>query len=66
MLAKRRLRIVRPILPDFVDRIHVQRLQVADASIDLDFERTSEKECEVNIARVDGELDVRVENEQLK
>lgn len=63
---ERRLRIVRPILPDFVDQIHVRGLQVADASVDLDFERTSEKDCEVNIARVDGELDVHVEKEQLK
>ncbi len=35
----RRLRIVRPCLPDFLDRVALERVQVADARVDLLFTR---------------------------
>jgi glycogen debranching enzyme len=39
---ERRLRIVRPLLPNFVDRLEVRRLRVGSATADLKFERISE------------------------
>ncbi len=55
-----RLRIIRPILPDFVDKIDVRRLRVGNARVDLRFERTHEG-ISVQVLSVDGKLDVVVE-----
>jgi glycogen debranching enzyme len=56
----RRLRIVRPALPSFVDRLELRGLPVADARVDLEFERGPDA-TNVTVNRVDGELDVVVE-----
>ncbi len=56
----RRLRIVRPLLPDFVERLDVLRLAVGAATVDLRFVRTS-RDVTVEILRLDGELEVSVE-----
>jgi glycogen debranching enzyme len=58
----RRLRIVRPVLPDFAGRLEVRRLRVAQARVDLRFERTAAGEVGVHVLRVDGDLDVSVQN----
>lgn len=57
-----KLRIVRPILPDFVDRIQVRSLRVGDATVGINFERTSEDHCAVDVVKIEGELDVVVES----
>jgi hypothetical protein len=56
----RKLRIVRPLLPNFVERLDVLRLAVGAAMVDLRFVRTA-KDVTVEILRLDGELDVSVE-----
>ena len=60
--SERRLRIIRPILPDFVDRLEVQRLQGGRARVTLRFERLSEGVA-VNVLKVEGALDVIIEPE---
>jgi glycogen debranching enzyme len=56
----RRLEIVRPMLPRGLDRLHVTRLRVGEASVDLTFRRTKEG-VEVEVGKLDGrlELDMR-------
>jgi glycogen debranching enzyme len=55
-----RLRVVRPSLPAWLDWLEVSRLRVADASIDLRFERTGDG-VRLSDARVDGPLEVVLE-----
>lgn len=57
---ERTLRIVRPRLPGSVHRVELRGLQVAEASVDLTFERT-DGGTTVSVRRIDGDLDVRVE-----
>ncbi|MBI4497550.1 MAG: amylo-alpha-1,6-glucosidase [Chloroflexi bacterium] len=58
--SERRLRLVRPILPDFVDRIELRGLRVGDARTDLRLERSSTGVA-LRVLKVEGELDVIVE-----
>jgi len=57
----RRLRIIRPLLPEFVNHVEVKRLRVGAARIDLWFERTAAGVA-VNVLSVDGELQVIVDS----
>lgn len=44
----RRLRIVRPVLPEFIDRMELHGIRVADGSVDLKFERKADHfDCQV-------------------
>ncbi|MDX8510790.1 amylo-alpha-1,6-glucosidase [Mesorhizobium captivum] len=54
-----KLRIVRPRLPDFVNRIALRGLRVGEASADLEFRRTADG-AEVNIQQTSGQLSVEV------
>ncbi|MDG4882527.1 glycogen debranching N-terminal domain-containing protein [Mesorhizobium sp. WSM4884] len=54
-----KLRIVRPRLPDFVNRIALRGLRVGEASTDLEFWRAADG-AEVNIQRTSGQLSVEV------
>jgi glycogen debranching enzyme len=56
----KRLRIVRPLLPDFLDGLELRRLRIGQARADLRFRRR-EKGVEVEILQIDGELNVIVE-----
>jgi hypothetical protein len=58
----RKLRIVRPLLPEFVERLDVVKLRVGAAKVDLRFRRTA-KDVTVDILRLEGELEVVVELE---
>jgi hypothetical protein len=60
--CERQLRIIRPILPDSVDRLEVQRLQVGHARVNLRFERLSEGVA-VKVLKVEEALDVIIEPE---
>lgn len=60
---EKRLRIVRPVLPDSVQHLEIRRLKVANATVNLRFERTTERRVAVKVLHVDGELDVSVEPE---
>jgi hypothetical protein len=59
---ERRLRIIRPILPDFVDRLEVYRSRVGSSYADLRFERSSDG-MSVKVLKVEGPLDVIIEPE---
>jgi len=57
---ERRLRIVRPQLPDFVDRLRIDGLRVGGARVSLRFERTRDG-VGVQVLDRTGDLDVVVE-----
>ncbi len=61
-----RLRIVRPLLPSFVDRLDVKRLQVGKAHVDLSFERRGNGAIRCQVLHVDGRLDVEVDDRKGK
>lgn len=56
-----RLRIIRPLLPEFVDRLEVRRLQVGKARADLLFQRSA-RGTATDILRIDGDLEIVVED----
>jgi glycogen debranching enzyme len=60
---RRTLRIRRPSLPRHLGRLAVRGLRVADASVDLLFERVARRDGSVALTdvKIDGELDVVLE-----
>jgi glycogen debranching enzyme len=58
---ERRLRIVRPVLPDFLNWLEIRRLRVGSARADLRFQRTGAGQVDVKVLNVSGSLDVVVE-----
>ena len=56
----RRLRIVRPFLPEFVDRLRLEGLRVGTGSVDLRFVRRNE-DVDVEITDVTGGVDVVID-----
>jgi hypothetical protein len=57
-----RLRIRRPSLPRWLDRVEVRGLRVADSRIDLVFERTAAGgPVALSEARIDGDVEVVLE-----
>jgi hypothetical protein len=59
----KRLRINRPLLPEFLDRLDLRGLRVGEATADLHFQRGTEG-IHVDVVRLDGRLDVQVEKEK--
>lgn len=57
---EQRLRVVRPILPDFLRQIDVERLRVGQSQIDLRFERSCE-DVKVEVLKLEGRLDLTIE-----
>jgi hypothetical protein len=55
----RRLRVHRPKLPTFLEHLELRGLRVADASVDLSFERTGDA-TRATVEHVEGRLDVEV------
>jgi len=60
---EQRLRIIRPILPDFIDHVELHRLRVGTAQVDLKFDRAADHRIKTSVMKVDGELDVQIEEE---
>lgn len=56
-----RLRIVRPVLPGFLDELEVRELKVGGAEVELRFRRGPEQAINVDVLRVEGHLDILVE-----
>ncbi|MFZ5660479.1 MAG: glycogen debranching N-terminal domain-containing protein [Pseudomonadota bacterium] len=54
----RQLRIVRPLLPDFIHRLELHGLRVGAATVDLRFERAADGTLQARALHVDGELQV--------
>jgi glycogen debranching enzyme len=61
---ERQLRIVRPILPEFIEHLEFSGLKVADASVDLRFRRQSSGKVQVEIEKLHGKLEVEFDLEQ--
>jgi glycogen debranching enzyme len=58
-----RLRIERPLMPEFADRIELRHLRVGDAMADLRFRRATGARADVEVLKVEGHLDVLIEKE---
>ena len=56
-----RLRLVRPVLPDFVEELELHDLRIGGAEADLRFRRNSKGRTEVEVLRILGSLQVLVE-----
>lgn len=54
----RRLRVRRPVLPSWLSWIEVEGLRVADARVDLRFERTGDGQVDVKTAVREGRLEI--------
>jgi len=57
----KRLRIVRPILPDFVHHLELRGLRVGDARADLSFDRIAETGTAVETLKIEGDLSILVQ-----
>ena len=57
----RRLRIVRPMLPDSVNTLELHRLRIGHAKVDLRFERARNGQVLVHVLNTEGDLTVIVE-----
>jgi glycogen debranching enzyme len=55
---EQRLRIVRPVLPPFVDWVELRGLRVGRSTADLRFERRADGRVAANVLAVHGRLDV--------
>jgi glycogen debranching enzyme len=58
---EKRLRISRPLLPDFLDRLELRRLHVGEAAVDLVFRR-GRQGIHVDVVKQQGDLEVQVDN----
>ena len=58
---EKRLRIIRPLLPEFLDRLELRRLHVGSAVVDLAFRREAQ-DIHVDVVKLQGELDVQLDN----
>ena len=57
-----RLKIVRPILPEFINQVEFRKLRVGQSSVNLRFERKRDRSLEVQVGEVTGgDLKVEVE-----
>lgn len=58
---EKRLHVVRPMLPDFVDHMELRDLAVGSARVSLRFERTPENTTAVTVLDMEGDVEVLVE-----
>ena len=59
----RRLRIVRPLLPDLVDYINFRKIRVGEARADLHFWRDAKGQVQFDVTNREGELDIVLSDE---
>jgi glycogen debranching enzyme len=57
----RRLKIVKPFLPDFINQVELRHLKVGAASVNLRFERTRDGSLDAQVGEVTGDLKVEVQ-----
>jgi hypothetical protein len=60
----RRLRVIRPMLPSFVNELDIRRVKIGDSVIDLRFEATRAGEVQVEVVKNSGSIKVDVEEGQ--
>jgi glycogen debranching enzyme len=58
---ERRLRVERPMLPPFLERVELKRLRVGDARVSLEFRRRDDR-VTVDVRGVEGDLAVEVDD----
>jgi glycogen debranching enzyme len=58
----KRLRIVRPSLPDFVNQVELRHLRVGNGTVDLRFERKRDGSLQAHVGQLTGDLKVEVES----
>jgi hypothetical protein len=56
-----RLRVVRPVLPDFVGRLELRGLRVGSARVDLRLQRGPEGRVLADVLRTEGTVEVTIE-----
>jgi glycogen debranching enzyme len=59
-----RLRVIRPVLPSFVNELDFRRIKIGDSQIDLHYERTSNGDVKVDVLKNTGSIKVEVEHEE--
>jgi glycogen debranching enzyme len=57
----RRLRVIRPLLPSFVNELDFRRVKIGDSTIDLHFKKTSAGDVQVDVTKDSGSIKVEVE-----
>ncbi len=57
----KRLRVIRPVLPSFVNELDFRRIKIGDSTIDLHCERTSNGNVQVDVLKNSGSIKVEVE-----
>ncbi len=57
----KRLRLIRPVLPESVDELYLRRIKIGDSVIDLHFERTHDGNLQVDTVKNSGSIKVEVE-----
>ena len=60
----KRLRVIVPVLPGFVNELDFRRIKIGDSAIDLHYERTREGQIEVTVVNNSGSIKVEVEQER--
>jgi glycogen debranching enzyme len=58
-----RLRIVRPVLPDFLHDLTIRRLRVGNACADLHFTRARDRRVSTDVLKIEGELAIEIEQD---
>ncbi|HKR78469.1 MAG TPA: glycogen debranching N-terminal domain-containing protein [Nitrospira sp.] len=58
----KRLKIVRPSLPDFINQVELRHLRVGNGSVDLRFERKRDGSLQTHVGQITGDLKVEVES----
>jgi glycogen debranching enzyme len=56
-----RLKIIRPMLPDFVDNLQLRNMRIGRATVDIDFYRVNHHKVEVDVKRIDEKLEIAIE-----
>jgi glycogen debranching enzyme len=60
----KRLRVVRPVLPSFVNELDFRRIKIGDSTIDLHFKRATDGKVQVDVVNRSGSINVEVEPKQ--
>lgn len=60
----RRLRVIRPALPDSVNELEFRRLKIGDTVLDLRFERSYSGEVRVKMRKHRGSIEVEIQPQQ--
>ena len=59
-----RLRVIRPVLPGFVNELYFRRIKIGDSTVDLHFKRSMNRDVEARVVHHSGSIKVEVEQER--